>query len=147
LKRIKGVTINVSEGISVSFSWNKEERTEFVNLLEKLNEWGEDKDQRVIIVIDEAQELENIRDYDLLPAIAYAFDHLDNLSFIITGSEVRVFSKFLRIKDAKSPLYGRAFSEIQLKPFDKDTAISFLKKKFEEFGIDFKYGDRIYEEL
>jgi len=146
LKKIKGVTIN-SGGISVSFSWNKEERTEFANLLEKLNEWGEDKGQRVIIVIDEAQELENMRDYDLLPAIDYAFDHLDNLSFIITGSEVRVFSKFLRVNDPRSSLYGRAFSEIQLKPFDKDTAISFLEKGFEEFGINFKYGDRIYEEF
>jgi len=148
LRRIKGVNINVSEGLfSVSFSWSKEERTEFVNVLEKLNEWGEDKGKRVIIVIDEAQELENMRDYDLLPAIAYTFDHLDNLSFIITGSEVRVFSKFLKIKDAKSPLYGRGFSEIQLNPFDRDTSISFLKKGFEEFGIDFKYGDRVYEEF
>jgi len=145
LKRIKGVSISISD-ISVSFSWNKEERTEFVDLLKKLNEWGEDKGKRVIIVIDEAQDLENMRDYDLLPAIAYAFDHLDNLSFIITGSEIRVF-KFLKVNDPRSPLYGRAFSEIQLKPFDKDTAISFLKKGFEEFGIEFNEGDRIYEEF
>ena len=120
MKRIKGVSIS----ISVSFSWNKEERTEFVDLLK--------------IIGGRTKVLENMRDYDLLPAIAYAFDHLDNPSFIITGSEVRVF-KFLRVNDPRSPLYGRAFSEIQLKPFDKETAISFLKKGFEEFGIDLSY--------
>lgn len=144
LKGIRGVKI---EGLEVSFSWGKKERTEFSSVLDRLNEWAESRGEKLTIVIDEAQELTKLSEYSLLPSLAYAYDHLRHLNFIITGSEIRVFDKFLKVKDPKSPLYGRARVEIVLNPFDKDTSTAFLKRGFEEQGIEFKNAEEVYDEL
>ena len=36
--------------------------------------------------------------------------------------------KFLKLGDAKSPLYGRAMTEVYVNPFYKDLAIEFLRR-------------------
>ncbi|AWR95719.1 AAA family ATPase [Acidianus brierleyi] len=142
-KTVKGVNF---AGLSLSFSWGKE-RTELSDVLSSLNEWAEDNGNNVILVLDEAQELIKLKGYDILPSIAYTFDNLRNLSFIVTGSEIRVKSKFLRFDNENSPLYGRAYVEINVNPFDKDTSIKFLEKGFEEQGIKFSRAEEVYEEL
>ncbi|WP_252900626.1 hypothetical protein [Vulcanisaeta sp. JCM 14467] len=48
--------------------------------------------------------------------IAYAYDNLRNTTLIITGSEFRVFTRFLKLNDTESPLFGRAYIDITLKP-------------------------------
>lgn len=144
LRGITGVSI---EGIKVYFSWKSERKVDFSSILDALNEWAESKGERLTIVIDEAQELIKLYGYTLLPSLAYAYDELEHLNFIITGSEVRVFSKFLKIEDPESPIYGRAIVKISLNPFDRDTSIKFLKEGFKEHGIDFKKAEEVYEEL
>ncbi len=144
LSKIRGVSI---AGVSVSFSWGKTDKVEFVDILTKVDQWAKDNNRKVIIVIDEAQELLKLRGYNILPSIAYAYDHLDRLSFIITGSEVRAFSKFLKLDDINSPLYGRAHVKMQLGPFDRNASIEFLKKGFEEHKIAFEKGDKVYDEF
>ncbi len=127
LKFVRGVQLF---GFSISFSWSKD-KVEFSDLLNALNDWGKDRGERVIVVLDEAQELIKLKGYNILPSIAYAFDNLRNLTFIVMGSEVRVKSKFLKLEDANSPLYGRAFLNVRVNPFDKDTAIKFLVEGFQ----------------
>jgi len=36
--------------------------------------------------------------------------------------------KFLRVEDANSPLFGRAFSKVELRPFSREEAIEFLER-------------------
>ena len=141
--RISGVQIM---GVSLNFEWGKE-RVELSDIFESLNGWAEEKGKTVYIVIDEAQELIKLRGYNVLPSIAYAFDNLKNLSFIITGSEVRVKDKFLKLEDEGSPLFGRAHVEIKISPFDKDTAIRFLEEGFKEQGVEFGDVEKVYEVL
>lgn len=55
--------------------------------------------------------------------------------------------RFLRIGGPDSPLYGRALSKIEPKPFTKGEAIEFLKKGFEELNITFHEYEKVYNEL
>ncbi|MFP3347552.1 MAG: hypothetical protein RXR17_09010 [Sulfolobaceae archaeon] len=43
--------------------------------------------------------------------------------------------KFLKLGDAKSPLYGRAMTEVYVNPFYKDLAIEFLRRGFKEGNV------------
>jgi AAA+ ATPase superfamily predicted ATPase len=143
LKDVKGIQI---AGFSVYFNWGKD-RVEFSDLLVALNSWGESRGRKVTIVLDEAQELIKLRGYNILPSIAYAFDNLRNLNFIVTGSQVRLKDKFLKVGDESSPLFGRAIVEIEVSPFNEENAVRFLQEGFKQYGIEFRGGEGVYREL
>ena len=102
-------------------------------ILEALNNVG------AVIGIDEAQYL---RFYgsrggkELLALLAYSYDNLDSLRFILSGSEVGLLHDFLGIDDYESPLYGRSHREVVLKPFSKGLSIEFLRRGFSEIGME-----------
>ncbi len=136
-------------GFKVNFSWGGKNRVMFADVLDALNDWASDEGGlKAIIVLDEAQELIKAKGFNILPVLAYAYDNLRNLSLIITGSEFRVFTKFLKLTDPpESPLFGRAYVGITLKPFSRDQAIEFLKRGFAEHGVKFEKAEQVYEEL
>jgi hypothetical protein len=68
-----------------------------------------------IVALDEAQEFRKIMRYDLTSILAHACDYCDGLQFVVTGSEVGMLYKFLRVDDAEAPLYGRGTVEIELR--------------------------------
>jgi len=70
LKRVRGVSILGNE---VKFSWKGEERLRFSSLLDALEEGV---DEKVVIALDEVQELTKLRGANLLPSLAYAYDNL-----------------------------------------------------------------------
>jgi len=89
LKRIQKVKIMGNE---IYFGWGKENRVSFSSLLNSLNDWAEDK---VIVVLDEAQELHKMRGFNILPSLACAFDNLRKVKIILSGSEMGLLLKFL----------------------------------------------------
>ncbi len=105
-----------------------------IKLLEAVDSWCGRHGSKFIFVFDEAQYLRfsNIR-YDGI--LAWAIDNLDNISFILTGSEVGVLRDFLRIEDAKAPLYGRYRREMYLKRFSEEESTGFLRTGFKELGV------------
>ncbi|WP_152942999.1 AAA family ATPase [Acidianus ambivalens] len=131
-------------GNEIYFGWGKENRVSFSSLLDSLNDWAEDK---VILVLDEAQELHKMRGFNILPSLAYAFDNLRKVKIILSGSEIGLLLKFLKLEDAGSPLFGRAFSRVELKPFTKEEAVEFLRRGFEELKVDFSDYEKVYNEL
>ena len=140
LRGLKGVGVMGNE---VRFSWGKD-RLSFSDLLVSLNDWAEDK---VLVVIDEAQELGKLRGVDLLPSFAYSYDNLKKVKIVLTGSEMGLLHRYLKTKDPDSPLFGRAMSEVQLKPFRRNEAIDFLKRGFEEQRVQFREYEMVYEEI
>ncbi|NJE01119.1 ATP-binding protein [Thermococcus sp. JdF3] len=116
----------------------------FIDVLEFLNGLGEKTGKRVVLAFDEAQYL---RFYgskggkDLLAAIAYAYDSLPNLAFVFTGSEVGLLHDFLGITEYSSPLYGRVYEEVEVKPFSRELSEAFLRRGFEEVGLDVPGGE------
>ncbi|WP_367357612.1 ATP-binding protein [Mesotoga sp.] len=128
LSKVKGVSIM---GNSVTFDWND---VTLSSILEKLN----DHPKPFIIAFDEAQYL---RYYggrggkSIQNLIAWSFDNLENIRFMLSGSEVGLIHDFIGTDDYESPLHGRYIYEIVLKPFSKDISIEFLKAAFAESDI------------
>jgi len=94
-----------------------------------------DSSGRFVIAIDEAQYLRfsNSRYPEL---IAWAVDELQNVSFVLTGSEVGLLEDFLKLHDPESPLFGRAHVEVRLNRFERYQSVDFLESGFAEIGMD-----------
>lgn len=134
LQTVKGITVSP---IGVEFDWRGGELS-ISSILEKLNEYAKKHETAFLVVIDEAQELRFLvgnKKLDIRKIIAWSYDTLRNIKFIITGSEVGVLYGFLGFEDPKSPLYGRARDEIVLDRFPGDKAVEFLEAGFSEAGI------------
>lgn len=126
LKKIEGIDVS---GVRITLSGE----ASLVDILHALDEVG------AVVAFDEAQYL---RYYggrggkDLLTLIAYAYDNLRNVKFVLSGSEVGLLHDFVGIDDYSSPLYGRACSEITIAPFTREQSVEFLKRGFEEAGVE-----------
>jgi AAA+ ATPase superfamily predicted ATPase len=95
-----------------------------------------------IVVFDEVQELRNLK-FRFDGFLAYALDHFD-VRIVVSSSEAGLLNKFLRVEDPEAPLYGRPHKVIELKPLTRDAAINFLRKGFEQEGLD--VGDELISE-
>jgi len=125
-KSVRGVRIGgFGVELSVERSFN------LYDVLERIDSLGE----RFVIAVDEAQYLRfsNSRYPEL---IAWALDELQNVSFILTGSEIGLLEDFLGLHDPESALFGRAHREIRLKRFERRQSIDFLRRGFEEIGLN-----------
>jgi AAA+ ATPase superfamily predicted ATPase len=89
-----------------------------------------------ILVLDEAQELRR-SSYRFDSLLAYIYDNLD-IKIIVSGSMIGLLYRFLRVDDPEAPLYGRAYSEVRLKPLPKEKAREFLVRGFEQENLRVK---------
>ncbi len=125
IERVRGVSVS---GVRVEITSKEFSITE---LLEALNDYGE-RAGRIVIAFDEAQYLRfgGATKYDGI--LAYAIDNLENLTFILTGSEVGLLFDFLKFNDPEAPLFGRYHHDIILDRFSPEMSAEFLRKGFEE---------------
>ncbi|ABW02750.1 AAA family ATPase [Caldivirga maquilingensis] len=131
-ERVRGVlsSINLSLGtVGVRLSM-AEIRGTITSILEALNSLG----RRIVLVFDEAQYL-RYSTIGLRSILAYTYDHLSNITLVLTGSEVGLLHDFLGMDDPSSELYGRYYLSIELKPFTRDQSIEFLKRGFKELNV------------
>ncbi|MCD6563011.1 MAG: ATP-binding protein, partial [Thermoproteales archaeon] len=120
---LKVVKLKVKEG----------RRRLLAEVLEEADRWAGKRGIRVAIVLDEAQELRTVPAWrDIL---AWTIDNLENVTFVVTGSEVGVLRDFLKLEDRDSPLFGRARLEINLRGFDRNVSVGFLRSGFREAGL------------
>lgn len=131
LSRISGVSV---AGLEISFAVGKR-RPPPAELLKALDKWAESEGVRVVFVIDEAQELYKLKGGSFTPVLAWAYDNLSNVVFLLTGSKVGLIHRLLRPDDPHSPMYGRYIYTIQVRPLPRDRAKEFLTKGLEEAGV------------
>jgi AAA+ ATPase superfamily predicted ATPase len=150
LRSVRGVE---AYGFRVEFDWRVESLT-LARILNKLNQFGEEVEGGfVAVAFDEAQILRNLSGgkgrINFRNILAYAYDNLPNLRFVLTGSEVGLLLSTLRLDDASSPLYGRYVKIVKLERFSKERSIEFLKRGFEEAGmrVDDDILQKIYEKV
>ncbi|QDA31778.1 ATP-binding protein [Thermococcus indicus] len=124
IRLIDGVRIS---GVGVSLSWkNPETLYSLVSALES---------EGFLIAFDEVQEIRGPAGKGLASLIAHFYDYGET-SFILTGSEIGLLYEFIGIEDPTAPLYGRVFHEIELSRFSREQSIDFLRKGFEQAGIE-----------
>lgn len=131
LEKVRGIKI---AGFEVQLDW-REKGASLADILRTMDGWASAHREKVVIAIDEAQylRLAGRMRYDGL--LAWAIDNLENLAFILTGSQVGILQDFLGVEDPRSPLYGRYVKIIKLGRFSREQAMGFLKKGFEEVGV------------
>ncbi len=87
-----------------------------------------------IVVFDEVQELRRSK-YRFDYLLAYLYDHI-NVRLIVSGSQVGLMYRFLRVNDPSAPLYGRPLYPVKLKPLSRDSAREFLMEGFKQEGLE-----------
>lgn len=95
-----------------------------------------------ILVLDEAQELRRSR-YRFDSILAYIYDHVD-MKVAVSGSQIGLLYRFLRVNDPEAPLFGRPYVEVKLRRLDRDAARNFLIEGFKQEGA--VVSDRLIEE-
>lgn len=135
-----GLIIRALKKLNIAGATIEFERRELklTETFEKLNEIAVKNGTMFTIYFDEAQYLRFFGSRggkELLAFMAYSYDYLSNLRFVITGSEVGVLHDFLRLDDYDSPLYGRVTYELVVMPFAVEKSVEFLSKGFEEFNV------------
>ncbi len=126
LKGIRGIKI---AGTEVEIKWRGTDSLSFSGLLTELNKLG-----RFIVILDEVQYLRQPLLSEVREMIAYTYDNLDNITLILTGSEVGMLKAFLKLDDPSSPLYGRYAYEVEVRRFTEAQSKEFLVEGFREVG-------------
>jgi len=119
-------------GLSVQIKWRGRDSISLAGLLTEINRRGE----RFIVILDELQSTRPPLSYELKQLIAYSYDNLENITFILAGSEIGLLIGFLGYEDPSSPLYGRGFYEVLVERFTRDESIEFLERGFREAGVE-----------
>ncbi len=125
LKSLKGLRI---AGVGVEF---REMEYDLIDLLDDI----ESSEERTILVFDEAQYL-RYSNYDYTALLASLNDGYENITVILTGSEVQILEEFLGFNDRHSPLYKREHEIIHLERFSRGESLLYLRRGFEELGME-----------
>ena len=128
LEGIRGVSVS---GLSLEIKWRGRDSISFAGLLAEINKKGE----RFVVVLDELQFTKPPLSYELKKVIAYAYDNLEYITFIVAGSEIGLLRDFLGYEDPSSPLYGRAIHEVIVERFSREESREFLMRGFREEGV------------
>ncbi len=127
LSRVESINVN---GVTIRTRGSERLAAE---ILERFDAWARRRSTRLVVVLDEAQELRVVPSWRKI--LAWSLDNLENVTFVVTGSEIGVLRDFLRLDDPNSPLFGRSRLEIALPRFSRDKSIDFLKRGFLEIGL------------
>ena len=131
-RSIKGVSVTTplfSGEVKVDI--NEKKLYTISKIFKKVSKYG-----RVVLVIDEAQNFNDIKGFDGI--LAFMYDQLKNVKIIMTGSELSLIDILIGKKNPKAALFGRIYHEINLAPLLPDNAVCFLEKGFEQEGVLFK---------
>lgn len=130
VKQVKGVGLL---GGSISLDWSKD-GLDLADLFDRVNTWAEDNDSKFLIAFDEIQL---IRGEKSIPRIfAHIIDYNENICLVVTGSEMGLLFDFLGLDNPDSPLYGRHYTEIMMRNFERGESEEFLITGFKQIGIE-----------
>lgn len=134
LRNVRGVEVGVGVA-KVALKWGRKERVDLASLMGRLDEFAGEGGVKVLVAIDEAQELRPIKRV-VLNLLAFSYDNLRNVVFALTGSEVGLLYDLLSVHDPDSPLYGRYIHEVKLRRLTEEEALDFLRRGFEEVDVN-----------
>jgi len=89
---------------------------------------------RVALVVDEAQYVVGPLGFELWGAVAHAYDFLDSITLVISGSEMGLLHEILG--NPRSPLYGRAYVEVSTRRLTRSESLEFLRRGSDELNLE-----------
>lgn len=129
LKHVKGVDL---AGTSVTFDWGKK-GVDLTELFDKIDSWAKKRNEHFLFAVDEVQL---IRGDKAIPRLfARIADVNQNITIILTGSEIGLLYDFLGFDNPESPLYGRHYIEIKMRNFRPEETKTFLKNGFKQINL------------
>jgi len=108
---------------------------------------GRKNGQRAVVAIDEAQELIKLKGFGLLKILAYSYDNLRRVYFVMSGFKIGLLKRFLKLEKTDSPLFGRYMQIVELRPFTLQEAVRFLVEGCRQYGVDPPNAERVYRAL
>lgn len=129
LEGVRGVSV---AGFSVEVRWRGRDSVSLAGLLSEIDKRGE----RFVFALDEVQQSKPPVSAELRSVLAYGYDNLENVTFVVAGSEVGMLRDFLALEDPSSPLYGRYAYEVHVERFSEDLSREFLERGFREEGVE-----------
>jgi hypothetical protein len=143
LEKVKGIKI---AGFEIELDW-REKGVPLADIFRAVDRWASARKEKIVIALDEAQylRLAGRARYDGL--LAWAVDNLNNLVFVLTGSQVGVLDDFLGTENPTSPLYGRYVKVIKLERLSREQAMDFLERGFEEAGVKHPNPEEVINSL
>ena len=130
LRHVKGVTIL---GNAISLDWSKA-GIDLAELFDTINDWAQNQNKRFLVAFDEIQLIRG--DKSIPRLFAHITEVDNNITLVLTGSEVGLLFDFLRFDDTESPLFGRHYAEIKMQNFEADKAKAFLIEGFKQTKIE-----------
>ena len=100
-------------------------------LFDSLNGLARDENLKFVLAFDEVQLLRHLRGFDATELIGYIYDNFENLTTVLTGSEIGMLYQFLFSRVASA-----SYQEIKLKPLSSDKAKEFLEAGFDQHGLN-----------
>ena len=136
LRSTRGVDVKLTAGvISVNLKWRGTDRAYLSDILESLDKWCRSRKTKIVFAVDEAQCLRGPLSREFTLALAYAYDNLDNIVVVLTGSEVGLLYDIVGVDNPRHPLHGRTRTEITLRKFTREESRLFLKEGFKQIGL------------
>ncbi len=147
LKHVQGLEPSAGTTAGISLRWGPKPRdtVNISTLLDALSEEAVKQKTTFVIALDEAQEFRKIMRYDLTSVLAHAYDYCRGVQFVVTGSEIGMLHKFLRVDDPKAPLYARAAVRVELPGLDADKAKEYLRQGFAQIRV--RVADEMLEKV
>jgi len=129
IKHVKGVNIL---GNRISLDWSKK-GTDLTDMFDEIDAWAQEQGKQFLLAFDEIQL---IRGEKSIPRLfARVADVNQNITLIVTGSEIGLLFEFLGFDEPSSPLYGRHYTEIKMRNFEPEEAKAFLEAGFQQIGL------------
>ncbi|WP_243669463.1 ATP-binding protein [Vulcanisaeta sp. JCM 16161] len=105
-------------------------------LLRELDGFARDNRRRLVVVLDEAQELGRVMGIDFPSLLQDVYDYCTNTVIVMTGSMVGIMEGLLRGLEYGKPFFGRYMRRIYLGRFSEDESREFLRMGFREEGLE-----------
>ncbi|MFP3161136.1 MAG: ATP-binding protein [Vulcanisaeta sp.] len=105
------------------------------SVIRELDQLAKDNGKRLVIVLDEAQELMKVNGLNLPSILHDVYDYCRNTVIIFAGSMIGLMEGMLKGLEYDKPFFGRLIRRIRVDRFTEDQSRDFLRRGFEEEGI------------
>lgn len=127
----------------VRFSFRVSRGAEFENAIVNLFREVNEKFDRFVVVVDEAQVLPFVRGINFLGLLQMVHNTMDNVVVVMTGSMPGILERMLS-PSSKRPMFARHVEKISVDRWSREECIKYLEEGFKKEGVEYEL-EELYE--